>query len=46
MKVKMLSRRPDDVYRETKNDIHKVNRNFDPEVQVKLLKKLKNLSNY
>ena len=34
MKVKMLSRRPDDVYRETKNDIHKVNRNFDPEVLV------------
>jgi len=32
MKVKMLSRRPDDVQRETKNDIHKVNRNFDPEV--------------
>jgi len=28
----MLSRRPDDVYRETKNDIHKVNRNFDPEM--------------
>ena len=32
MKVKMLSRKAEDVMRETKNDIHKVKRNFNPEV--------------
>ncbi|XP_060523698.1 DDB1- and CUL4-associated factor 13 [Cylas formicarius] len=30
MKVKVISRNPDDYLRETKNDIHKVFRNFDP----------------
>lgn len=30
MKVKVLSRNPDDYLRETKHDIHKVQRNFDP----------------
>ncbi|GFR11905.1 DDB1- and CUL4-associated factor 13, partial [Trichonephila clavata] len=30
MKVKMLSRNPLDYLRETKNDIHKIQRNYDP----------------
>ncbi|ODM98132.1 DDB1- and CUL4-associated factor 13 [Orchesella cincta] len=30
MKVKVLSRNPDRYFRETKNDIHKVPRNYDP----------------
>jgi len=30
MKVKVLSRNPDDYLRETKQDIHKVQRNYDP----------------
>ncbi|GIZ01400.1 DDB1- and CUL4-associated factor 13 [Caerostris extrusa] len=30
MKVKVISRNPNDYLRETKNDIHKVYRNFDP----------------
>ncbi|XP_002737907.1 DDB1- and CUL4-associated factor 13-like [Saccoglossus kowalevskii] len=30
MKVKVLSRNPDDCIRETKNDIHKVPRNYNP----------------
>ncbi|XP_042909660.1 DDB1- and CUL4-associated factor 13 [Parasteatoda tepidariorum] len=30
MKVKILSRNPDDYLRETKNDIHKIKRNYDP----------------
>jgi len=30
MKVKILSRNPDDYLRETKQDIHKVQRNYDP----------------
>ncbi|XP_067124022.1 DDB1- and CUL4-associated factor 13 [Centruroides vittatus] len=30
MKVKVISRNPDDYIRETKKDIHKVQRNFDP----------------
>lgn len=30
MKVKVLSRNPDEYLRETKNDIHKVPRNYDP----------------
>ena len=32
MKVKMLKRDPADYLRETKNDIHRVPRNFDPEL--------------
>lgn len=30
MKVKVLSRNPDRYFRETKNDIHKIQRNYDP----------------
>ncbi|XP_054721180.1 DDB1- and CUL4-associated factor 13-like isoform X2 [Uloborus diversus] len=30
MKVKILSRNPDNYLRETKNDIHKIKRNYDP----------------
>lgn len=32
MKIKVLSRNPDDYLRETKRDIHKVPRNYDPEL--------------
>lgn len=32
MKVKVLTRNPDDYLRETKRDIHKVPRNFDPDL--------------
>jgi WD repeat and SOF domain-containing protein 1 len=32
MKVKMLKRDPRDYVRETKQDIHKVQRNYDPEL--------------
>ena len=32
VKVKMLRRDPADHLRETKHDIHKVSRNFDPEL--------------
>jgi len=32
MKVKMLSRRPEDYIRESKHDIHKLNRNYNPEL--------------
>uniref|UniRef100_A0A2R5L3U4 Putative sof1-like rrna processing protein n=1 Tax=Ornithodoros turicata TaxID=34597 RepID=A0A2R5L3U4_9ACAR len=32
MKVKVLSRNPDDYLRETKHDIHKVQRNYDPKL--------------
>lgn len=30
MKVKVISRNPDEYMRETKSDIHKVKRNYDP----------------
>lgn len=30
MKVKVISRNPDEYIRETKSDIHKVQRNYDP----------------
>ncbi|XP_065348045.1 DDB1- and CUL4-associated factor 13-like [Cloeon dipterum] len=32
MKVKMLSRNPDQYIRETKNDLHKMQRNYDPDL--------------
>ncbi|XP_062621327.1 DDB1- and CUL4-associated factor 13-like [Saccostrea cucullata] len=32
MKIKVLSRNPDDYLRETKRDIHKVQRNYDPKL--------------
>lgn len=30
MKVKVISRNPDDYMRETKHDIHRLKRNYDP----------------
>lgn len=30
MKVKVISRNPDEYMRETKNDIHRLKRNYDP----------------
>lgn len=30
MKVKVISRNPDEYMRETKKDIHRVKRNYDP----------------
>lgn len=30
MKVKVISRNPDDYIRETKDNVHKIQRNYDP----------------
>lgn len=32
MKVKVISRNPDEYMRETKHDIHRLKRNYDPEL--------------